>query len=292
MKIGIYSRRVNQDFVGKFGEILQFLLKQNVQLQIFHAVEKQFSEELKNVQLLNSFSSKEEIVEDLDLMISIGGDGTFLETVTFIQNLDIPILGINSGRLGFLADIAPDNIITALIEISNKNYNVEERSLIEMQPSVKLDSVFNYALNDFTIRKSDHATLIKIHTWVNGEYLNSYWADGLIISTPTGSTAYSMSVGGPIVVPESNNFIISPIASHNLTVRPLVVSADHEIKLTVDSRTDLHIASLDARSFFFNKKVEFILRKADFTIKVAKVHDHSYFSTIRNKLMWGIDKRN
>jgi NAD+ kinase len=292
MKIGIYSRRVNQDFVGKFGEILQFLLKQNVQLQIFHAVEKQFSEELKNVQLLNSFSSKEEIVKDLDLMISIGGDGTFLETVTFIQNLDIPILGINSGRLGFLADIAPDNIITALKEISNKNYNVEERSLIEMQPSVKLDSDFNYALNDFTIRKSDHATLIKIHTWVNGEYLNSYWADGLIISTPTGSTAYSMSVGGPIVVPESNNFIISPIASHNLTVRPLVVSADHEIKLTVDSRTDLHIASLDARSFFFNKKVEFILRKADFTIKVAKVHDHSYFSTIRNKLMWGIDKRN
>lgn len=292
MKIGIYSRKVNQSFKNRFIEIIRFLLSQKVQLQIFDKVEQQFHDELDGVDLLQSFKTKDGILQDLNLMISIGGDGTFLETVTFVQNLDIPILGINSGRLGFLADIAPDDIIPALKEVCNQNFKVEERSLIEMQPSVNLDSEFNYALNDFTIRKSDHATLIKIHTWVDGEFLNTYWADGLIISTPTGSTAYSMSVGGPIVVPESNNFIISPIASHNLTVRPLVISAEHEIKLTVDSRTDLHIASLDARSFFFNKNVEFVLRKADFSINVAKVYDHSYFNTIRNKLMWGIDKRN
>ncbi|PLX20703.1 MAG: NAD kinase [Salinivirgaceae bacterium] len=292
MKIGLYSRKVSHSFYPKFIEIIHFLLDQGVDLQVYKSVLDQVSKDLNNQNNIETFESKNEINKDLDLMISIGGDGTFLETVTYIQDLDIPILGINSGRLGFLADIAPDDIFPALKEVCNSNFQVENRSLIEMESSEKLDCDFNYALNDFTIRKSDRATLIKIHTWINGEFLNSYWADGLIVSTPTGSTAYSMSVGGPIVVPESNNFIISPIASHNLTVRPLVVSADHEIKLTVESRTNMHIASLDARSFFFKKNVEFLLRKSSFTIRVAKIYNHSYFSTIRNKLMWGIDKRN
>jgi NAD+ kinase len=292
MKIGLFARRVNESFYNKFHDIIKFFLEKNVKLQVYHGIREQFKSDFEKIESIDTFDNKRNLQTDLDLMISIGGDGTFLETVTYIQDLDIPILGINSGRLGFLADIAPDDIFPALEEVCNRNYTVELRSLIEMQPSANLDCNFKYALNDFTIRKSDKATLIKIHTWLNNEFLNSYWADGLIVSTPTGSTAYSMSVGGPIVVPESNNFIISPIASHNLTVRPLVVNADHELKLTVESRTDMHIASLDARSFFFDKKIEFRLKKADFSIKVAKIYGHSYFNTIRNKLMWGIDKRN
>lgn len=292
MKIGLYTRKVNKSFNSRFQDIIKFLLDKGVFLQIHRSVKEQFESEFDKLKNIETFESKNDLHNDIDLMISIGGDGTFLETVTYVQDLDIPILGINSGRLGFLADIAPDDIFPALEEICNRNYNVELRSLIEMRSSTNLECSFNYALNDFTIRKSDKATLIKIHSWLNGEFLNSYWADGLIVATPTGSTAYSLSVGGPIVVPESNNFIISPIASHNLTVRPVVVSADHELKLTVESRTNMHIASLDARSFFFNKKTEFTIRKARFSVKVAKIYGHSYFNTIRNKLMWGIDKRN
>lgn len=292
MKIGIYSRSIQKEFFPKMQEILDFFSAQSVELHIHSNLARQLDEQNFNIPSRIEFDDYENLDSALDMMISIGGDGTFLETVTFIRNRNIPILGINSGRLGFLADIAPENIIDSLNEVFNKRYTLENRSLIELNTSEPLNCDFNYALNDFTIRKSDKATLVKIHTWVNGEFLNSYWADGLIISTPTGSTAYSLSVGGPIVVPETNNLIISPIASHNLTVRPLVVNADHEITFHVESRTKTHVASLDARTFFFDKSMKFTVKKAPFYVKIIKIKGHSYFSTIRNKLMWGIDKRN
>ncbi len=292
MKIGIYSRALNKSFLSVVQGIVDLFSINGIQLQIFSKLSTQLKRNNIPIPDHQQFDSHNNVDPELDMMISIGGDGTFLESVTYIRDRDIPILGVNSGRLGFLADIAPAEIQTALAEVLSNNYNVENRSLISMKCSNALKQDFAYALNDFTIRKSDKATLIKIHAWVNGEFLNSYWADGLIISTPTGSTAYSMSVGGPIVVPESNNFIVSPIASHNLTVRPLVINANHEIKLQVESPTKKHIASLDARSFYFEKNDTFILQKAPFCVKVVKIHGHSYFNTIRNKLMWGIDKRN
>ncbi len=292
MKIGIYSRALNKSFLSVVQGIIDRFVENEIQIQLFSKLSTQLRNNNGLFNGIEIFKSHNDIDPELDMMISIGGDGTFLESVTFVREREIPILGVNSGRLGFLADIAPEEIQAALSEVLNGNYDVEDRSLISMKCSHSIDQDFSFALNDFTIRKSDRATLIKIHSWVNGEYLNSYWADGLIVSTPTGSTAYSMSVGGPIVVPESNNFIVSPIASHNLTVRPLVINANHEIKLQVESPTKKHIASLDARSFYFEKDNTFILKKANFNVKVVKINGHSYFNTIRNKLMWGIDKRN
>ncbi len=292
MKVGIYSRSIQKEFYPIMENILDFFYQRSIKLQIHSKFVGQLKQNGFNINNVEEFDHYNNLDPELDMMISIGGDGTFLETVTFIRNRNIPILGINSGRLGFLADIAPENIIEALNDVLVQKYTIENRSLIELETSEPLDCDFQFALNDFTIRKNDQSTLIKIHTWVNGEFLNSYWADGLIISTPTGSTAYSMSVGGPIVVPETNNFIISPIASHNLTVRPVVVNADHKITFHVESRTEKHVASLDARTFFFEKSVEFSVKKAPFCIKVIKIKGHSYFNTIRNKLMWGIDKRN
>lgn len=292
MKIGIYSRLISDDFGELMQDMMHFFQTKNIQLQLYHKLSEQLISKKLNISNYETFSSYKDFDQQLDLMISIGGDGTFLEAVTFIRETGIPILGINSGRLGFLADIAPNEILDALADFANGKYSIEKRSLLELTAPGLKDCSFNYALNDFTIRKSDKATLIKIHTWVNEEFLNTYWADGLIVSTPTGSTAYSLSVGGPIMVPESNNLIIIPIASHNLTVRPLVINADHDITLNVESRISTHIASLDARTFAFDKNVNFRLKKANFAINVVKIQGHSYFNTIRNKLMWGIDKRN
>ncbi|ALO16566.1 putative inorganic polyphosphate/ATP-NAD kinase [Salinivirga cyanobacteriivorans] len=292
MKIGIYSRSIQETFFPIMGEILSFFNQRSASLHIHSNFASQLRKNGFNIDGVKEFDHYNNLDPELEMMISIGGDGTFLETVTYIRNRNIPILGINSGRLGFLADIAPKDIIEALNDVFDHKYTIENRSLIGMETSEPLNCEFPYALNDFTIRKNDQSTLVKIHTWVNGEFLNTYWADGLIISTPTGSTAYSLSVGGPIVVPETNNLIISPIASHNLTVRPLVVSADHKITFNVESRTDTHIASLDARTFFFEKSMSFSVKKAPFSIRIIKIEGHSYFNTIRNKLMWGIDKRN
>ncbi|MFO7863060.1 MAG: NAD kinase [Salinivirgaceae bacterium] len=292
MIIGIYSRSIGKSSISVLNKIMTFLTERNVTVFLYKHVCDDDCLSLLEVEPNAWFDSHREVDAHWNMMISLGGDGTFLETVTYVRNKEIPILGVNIGRLGFLADIALNEIEQALAQVYQNKFTIEKRALIKLDASGFIDSSFNYGLNDFTIRKSDKATLIKIHTWINGEFLNTYWADGLIVSTPTGSTAYSLSVGGPIVVPESNNFIISPIASHNLTVRPLVVDSAHEIKMTVESRSTTHIASLDARSFYFERDLTFTLSRADFYINVVKIEGHSFFSTIRNKLMWGIDKRN
>lgn len=272
--------------------IVTLFQKYDVEIVIFDRICKMSNLNIINKGKISLFSTADDISSHMDMMVSLGGDGTFLETVTYVRDKNIPILGVNIGKLGFLADIEFEDLEQSLEMLIQKRYTVEERSLIQVESSEKVDCDFLYGLNDFTLRKSDKATLIKIHTWIDGEFINSYWADGLIISTPTGSTAYSLSVGGPIIVPESNNFIINPIASHNLTVRPLVVNSDHKITMKVESRTMKHLATLDARSFYFTPDTIFTISKAPFVIKVVKLEGHSFYSTIRNKLMWGIDKRN
>jgi NAD+ kinase len=226
-----------------------------------------------------------------DIAFSIGGDGTFLRTAARIGKTGIPILGINTGRLGFLADISGNEVKNVLPEIIAGNYQIESRTLLRLSTDKKSFSGFNYALNEVAVLKLDVSSMITIHAYINNNYLNSYQADGLIIATPTGSTAYSMSVGGPIIEPTSSNIVLTPVAPHSLNVRPLVITDDSVVTLKVESRTRNVMISLDGRSEVFDSDTEIIIRKADFATKVVKRFNHTFFDTIRNKLMWGADSR-
>ena len=244
--------------------------------------------------LNRTFQSVEIITNDrftADMALSIGGDGTFLSTAARVGDKNIPILGINSGRLGFLADVAMDELITTLETILEDKFTLENRSLLAVET---LDGTWletPYALNDIVILKQDTSSLILDYAKPNEEFINTYQADGLIISTPTGSTAYSMSAGGPIVVPHAQNFVISPVASHSLNVRPLIVPDNWVIELKIESRTNNYLVSLDGRSKVLSQETRLRIRKADYTIKIVKPHSHSFFNTLRNKLMWGADIR-
>ncbi len=226
-----------------------------------------------------------------DLALSIGGDGTFLNTAARVGNKDIPILGINTGRLGFLADVAKDEIIQTLQAVFEGQYTIEKRSLLKLQTldGSRLDSP--YALNDIAISKQDSNSMIIVNAFTNGELINSYQADGLIISTPTGSTAYSMSAGGPIVVPNARSFVISPVASHSLNVRPLIVPDDWEIDMQVISRSNSYLVSIDGRSKILDHSTKLRLKKADYCTQVLKPLNHTFFETLRKKLLWGADVR-
>lgn len=241
-----------------------------------------------------TFENTELIREDdfeADMVFSIGGDGTFLSTAARVGDKKIPILGINSGRLGFLADIAMEDLTSAFDAILEEKYTIEERTLLHLET---LDGTLletPYALNDIALQKQDSSSMIMVEAKANGELINTYQADGLIIATPTGSTAYSMSVGGPIVVPQAESFVISPVASHSLNVRPLIVPDKWVIDLKVDSRSNSFLVSLDGRSKVLNQNTKLRIKKADFTIQLVKPLNNTFFNTLRNKLMWGADKR-
>ncbi|MFA8433764.1 MAG: NAD kinase [Marinifilaceae bacterium] len=294
MKIALYGKQFSPGFSDSFQQMFELFAQYDAEVIIYHPFydflirEVNFKPPVKGF-----FSQYEDLDASIDFMFSIGGDGTFLDAVTQVRDLDIPLVGINSGRLGFMADIARDEIPQALEDLFAGNYSLEERTLLQMSTSENgLFGKFNCALNEFTVHKKDSASMITIHTYLDDEYLNSYWADGLIIATPTGSTAYSLSVGGPILIPNTQNFIISPISPHNLTVRPIVVPNHQEITLRVEGRSPQYLASLDSRSAVFDSSIELKIRKADFKVKVIKLKSHSFYSTLRNKLMWGVDKRN
>ncbi|MDR0758372.1 MAG: NAD kinase [Tannerella sp.] len=227
----------------------------------------------------------------LDVGLSVGGDGTFLRTAALINKLHIPILGINTGRLGFLADISEDQIADALAELVEGNYRTEERMLLELQTKGSALQGYNHALNEVAVLKRDTSSMITIHTYLNDEYLTSYQADGLLIATPTGSTAYSMSVNGPILLPQSDNIVLSPVAPHSLTVRPLVIPGSHRIRLVVESCTQSFLTALDGRSEVMQIGTELIVSKGSYTLNVIKRHSHTFYCTLREKLMWGADAR-
>lgn len=228
---------------------------------------------------------------DVDLAVSIGGDGTFLRTASLIGKKDIPILGINAGRLGFLADVGDEDLEDTFTDIFSGNYRIEHRSQLQLSTEHKQYHGFNYALNEIAILKQDTASMITVHANINGDYLTSYEADGLIIATPTGSTAYALSVGGPVITPDSSSFVIAAVAPHSLSNRPLVVTDDCEITLDVESRNDSFLIALDGRFNIFRTGTRLTIRKADFYLKVIKQKDNSFYNTLRNKLMWGIDPR-
>ena len=227
----------------------------------------------------------------LDLAISLGGDGTFLRTAAWVGRQNIPILGINMGRLGFLADINTDDIGVTLDEIFRKEYTVENRSVLELESHPPFRGTYNYALNEIAILKRDTSSMITIHTSLNEEFLTNYLGDGLLIATPTGSTAYSMSVNGPIIIPQANNFVLSPVAPHSLNVRPLVIPEDFSIRLKVETRNNNFLVALDGRSEIYPSGSEFIIRKAGFTIRLVKRYPQNFYETLRKKLLWGADVR-
>ena len=239
-----------------------------------------------------TFSDETEFRNSVDLLISLGGDGTMLETLKFVKDTGVPVLGVNTGRLGFLASVAKNEFENAIEKILNGNFELDKRSVIQVDSDKKLFSGLNYAVNEVTIHKKDSSAMISIDTYVDGEFLNSYWADGLIISTATGSTAYSLSCGGPIMIPGSGNFCITPIAPHNLNVRPVVLGNNHKIELIVKGRSSESLITLDSRNAVISNSSPIILNKADFTFNLIKLSGQTFFNTLRNKLLWGIDKRN
>lgn len=293
MKIAIFGKYLSKEISSHIVELLNRLILEEVEIYIY----KPFYDIIVSTTNCSDFScfffnKPMESPDDIDFLISIGGDGTFLESILFLKSSDIPVIGLNTGRLGFLANIARDEISEAFDALFNRNYEIEERALLRVEADNEIFNGYNFALNEVTIQKID-SSLLTIDTWINSEFLNSYWTDGLIISTPTGSTAYNLSVGGPIVVPGSQNFIISPIASHNLSVRPLVVHDESIIDLEIKSRGDSFLVTADNRTHVLQTKQNRLkIRKTKFILKILKLSYNNYYNTLRNKLMWGMDKRN
>jgi len=289
MKTGLFG---NEYQVGK-GKCIQLLFDKLKALGMEIYVERRFHNYL--IRQLSSLPAVDGLIESnpraLDLAISLGGDGTFLRTAAWVGRQNIPILGINAGRLGFLADINTDEVETTLEEISRREYTIEKRTLLELEANPPFRGTYNYALNEIAILKRDTSSMITIHTSLNEEYLTNYLGDGLLIATPTGSTAYSMSVNGPIIIPQASNFVLSPVAPHSLNVRPLVIPEDYHIRLKVETRNNNFLVALDGRSDIYPSGSEFLIRKADFTIQLVKRYPHNFYDTLRKKLLWGADAR-
>ncbi|MBT5507443.1 MAG: NAD kinase [Flammeovirgaceae bacterium] len=288
--MAIHGRKIKASSVIEVQTLLRQLVSRGVQLSVS-------SDFLKlNEEMLSEFSlTVYGLYQDkkkFKAFVSVGGDGTFLETLTHVGPLEIPILGINTGRLGFLASIAKDQITVAIDKLLTGHYEIEKRSLISLSSNQKIFNGFSYALNEFSILRKDSSAMIVIKSYLNGDFLNSYWADGLMISTPTGSTGYSLSCGGPILLPENENFIITPVSPHNLNIRPLIVPDTSEFTFEVESRTNNFLISLDSRSQTVNDSNQMKVQKAPFQACLIKVEGVSFVETLRNKLSWGLDKRN
>ncbi len=292
MRIAVFGRNITPVFYESLKRLFAILHLHGVEVTVYRPFLEYMRSEINyDTEGVTDFSNHGEL-RNVDFFFSIGGDGAFLEAISLVRDSGIPMVGINSGRLGFLADVSQQELESALERFFAGKYYLQPRSLIRLENDFGLFPDFPYALNEFTVHKQDTSQMITVHVEVGGDFLNSYWADGLIVSTPTGSTAYSLSVGGPIITPTAANFIIAPIAPHNLAIRPLVIPDCVEIKLTVEGRGERYLASLDSRSDAFGANVEIRLRKAEFSVNVLQFDNLSFFNTLRNKLMWGIDRRN
>ncbi len=289
MKVAIYGyiKSEAQDYI-------QILLDGLEEYNIETIIEKRFYDSISSDKEYKTFTDYYDLDASFDLMFTMGGDGTFLRAVTFVRNLNIPIVGINMGRLGFLATIQKENIKISLKALINNDYTIKERSLLTVKTSTKNTDLeeINFALNEVTIARRNTTSMITIETYLDDEYLTSYWADGLIVSTPTGSTGYSLSCGGPVITPQAKNFVLTPIAPHNLNARPLVVPDATKIKLKITGREKQALISLDSRITVIDNETEVSIEKAAFTIKTVQLHDQTFLKTLRDKLLWGEDKRN
>jgi len=293
MKIAIYGQFYHKNSEASTEALLDFLLKRECDVHVednFFNMIKQEDGIAKDYE----FKTFKTLDSSYDALISIGGDGTILRAVTYIKDLAIPIIGINTGRLGFLATIQKDEIESALTEILEGNYKISERSLLSIETSTKNEDIeeLNFALNEIAVSRRNTTSMITVETKLDDEYLTSYWADGLIVSTPTGSTGYSLSCGGPVITPSANNFVLTPIAPHNLNARPLVIPDSTEIKLKVSGREESYLVSLDSRIATLKNNTTITIKKAPFSIKMIELEKESFLDTLRKKLLWGEDRRN
>ena len=294
MKIAVFGRFYNETTSTSALTLFNFLLKKNIDVYIeteFETLIKNNAPILKNFKSFKTFNTLD---ASFDLLISIGGDGTILRAITFVKNINIPIIGINTGRLGFLATIQVDGIEHAIQNIIDGNYKTSERSLLSIETTPENDNItsLNFALNEIAVSRKNTTSMITVETHLDGEFLTSYWSDGLIISTPTGSTGYSLSCGGPVITPGANSLVLTPIAPHNLSARPLVIPDSTEIQLKVNGREEQHLVSLDSRIATLNNGTIIKIKKANFKIKMIDLYTESFLDTLRKKLLWGEDNRN
>lgn len=292
MTIAVYGRPVNVSQISFAENVLKILATSGCSVIIHKQYYEFLKSELKNIASFPVFETNEDLIGKADFLFSIGGDGTLLDTVLLVKDSNIPIAGVNAGRLGFLSSISKENISNAVEALSKGHYSVEARTLLKVESNHPVFNGNNIALNDFTIHKMETSSMIKIHTYLNGEYLNSYWADGLIIATPTGSTGYSMSCGGPIIVPQSESFVITPIAPHNLNVRPIIVSDKNVVSLEVEGRSQNFMATLDSRSATIDSSFQLAVRKESYSVNLVRLSNENFLGTLRSKLNWGLDSRN
>jgi NAD+ kinase len=292
LKVAIYSR------------VLESTQQKDVQIffdelhneGIIPVIFKPFCEEMRPFinlpETTQTFEHHQELTDEIDFLISLGGDGTLLDTVTLIRDKNIPVVGINFGRLGFLASIGREELAAAVKALARRSYIIDRRALIHLDSNIPLFNDVPYALNEFAIHKRDTAAMIKIHTYLNGELLNTYWADGLILATPTGSTAYSLSCGGPVVFPDASSLVLTPIAPHNLNVRAIVIPDNTIVSFEIESRSDEIICALDSRREIVDKNVLLAVRRENFMLNLVRLNENNFLQTLRNKLSWGLDKRN
>ena len=292
MKAAIYSRVMEEEQRKDIQLFFDELSNQKINPVIFQPFFEQIKNKINLPSNTTTFSISEDLTDGIEFIVSLGGDGTLLDTITLVRDKKISIIGINFGRLGFLASIGREEVQRAVKAMSKRTYVVDKRTLIHLDASISMFGDIPYALNDFSIHKRDVAAMIKIHTYLNGEFLNTYWADGLIVATPTGSTGYSLSCNGPIVFPDSGSFVITPVAPHNLNVRPIIVPDSNIISFEIESRSDKIICALDSRREEVSKDVQLAIKKEKFDINLVRLSENNFLQTLRNKLTWGLDKRN
>lgn len=291
MKVALHGLSLKAEFFIYIQVLFSELEKHQIEIFVTEEFDRQLKMSGNKSFHYRVLESRKEI-KSMDFMISIGGDGTLLDAVCKVGDLEIPILGLNTGRLGFLATVAKENIEEAIKNLALGNYQIESRSLIALHCKRRLFNGINFGLNEFTIHKRDTSSMITVHTYIDGKYLNSYWADGLIVSTPTGSTGYSLSCGGPLITPGAKNLVITPVSPHNLNVRPIIVSDESEISFEIEGRSEKFLISLDSRSTSISSDLNLTVKKAAFCAKLVKLPHYHFFDTLRQKLNWGLDMRN
>lgn len=292
MKIAIYGREFNNSVLPYVQEVFNVLEQEQIPILVYKKYLDFIKDKIKLPAHIETFSKHADLLGKTDVLLSLGGDGTMLDTLALIRDSGLPVVGINFGRLGFLASINKEEIKKAIHALKHKEYAIDQRTMISLESTHDLFGEENFALNDITIHRRDNSAMMIIHAYMNNEFVNSYWADGLIIATPTGSTAYSLSCGGPIIYPNSQNFVITPIAPHNLNVRPVIVPDDVSLTFEVEVRSAKFLVSCDSRTETVDRSVKITLNKAKFHVNLIRLNNETYLTTLRNKLLWGIDTRN
>lgn len=292
MKIAIYGRDFNDTVLPFVQEVFDALSLHKIEIAVYLKLYNYIKNKVELPSNIITFSSHNELLNQTDVLLSLGGDGTLLDTLSLVRNSQIPVIGINFGRLGFLASINKNEIKEAIEALVHGEYSLDKRGILSLESQNDLFGDESFALNDMTIHRRDNSAMMIIHAFMNGEFINSYWADGLIIATPTGSTAYSLSCGGPIILPNAQNFVITPIAPHNLNVRPIIIPDDVKLTFEIEARSTKFLLSCDSRTVTVDRSVKIGIKKADFNINLIRLNNESYLTTLRNKLLWGIDTRN